>query len=563
MAYKKLGTILREAGLITEEQLNTVLEANKGTNIRLGEALIQRGLLTENQLMKALEKQLGIEYIDLSRTAIPVELANLFSQKIAKKNGVVPVRLEGNNLYLAMSDPLNFLAVQEVRAASRKKIVPMIASEKAVNRAISILYGNVGAARAIEDMKREVLTVKEPVAVYSRTNQESNSYSAPTVRLVNSIIARAVSERASDIHLEPREDQLCVRMRIDGIMRNILTVPKDLEPSVISRIKVMGGINITEHKIPQDGRADVEVHGDDLDLRISTLPTIHGEKLVIRLLDKNSIPIDKTILGLSGSGLEKYNELIRSQSGVIIIAGPTGSGKSSTMYAMINELNTEQVNLITLEDPVEYDIEGINQIQINEKTGMTFSIGLRAALRQDPDILAIGEVRDGETASIAMRAAITGHLVLTTIHTNSVASTIDRLLDIGVEPYLIAGALRGIISQRLVRRICPFCKQGYSPTKEEMDVLGINSEEEHIFYRGTGCPECLHLGYRGRIGVFEIAIVNHQLRRSIVNGMNREEIIKVLKEGSFIPIAENCRKLVLDGMTTVDEAQRVISSASL
>ena len=563
MTYKRLGDLLLSIGLISQQQLDQALTLQQTTKQRLGTVLIENGFITEHQLIEALEMQLGIEFIDLSKTVIPTEMAQVLSKNIARKHNVAPVRVDRDTLYLAMSDPLNFVAIEEVKTATRKKVVPMIASSEAVERAIMTLYGNEGAARAIEEMKRDARGAADMTTVYTTTTLDDDVQSAPTVRLVNSLIGRAVAEQASDIHLEPHEDELRVRMRIDGIMRNILTVPKDLQASVISRLKVMGGMDIAERKVPQDGRANVSVRHTDVDLRMSTLPTIHGEKLVIRLLNKDSQLLSKEALGLEGADLEKYNALVKTQSGVVLIVGPTGSGKSSTMYAMMRELNTEQVNLVTLEDPVEYHIDGINQVQINEKTGMTFSNGLRSILRQDPDIIAVGEIRDGETAQIAMRAAITGHLVLSTIHTSNATAAIDRLLDIGVEPYLIAGAVRGIISQRLVRRVCPHCRQEYRPTAEELRMLGIDSGEDHTFYRGAGCPSCFHTGYRGRIGVFEILHIDQQLRRGIADGLDRDRLQQLLSQSDFVSLAGNCRRLVAQGVTTIEEAWRTINSADL
>lgn len=552
-----------DIGLIDQAQLDRALSIQSKNKKRLGDVLIQNGFITERQLIEALELQLGVEFIDLSKSVIPPEMAQVLSRNIAKKHSVVPVRADRGTLYLAMSDPLNFLAIEEVRTATRKKVVPIIATAEAIDRAILTLYGNEGAARAIEEMKREARDNGGSPQVYSTNAVDEDVQSAPTVRLVNSIIERAAVERASDIHLEPNEEELRVRMRIDGLMRNILTVPKNLQASVISRLKIMGSMDIAERKVPQDGRANVTVKHKDIDLRMSTLPTIFGEKFVIRLLDKDAQILDKDALGLTGTDLERYDTLLKSQSGVILIVGPTGSGKSSTMYTMMRQLNTEQVNLVTLEDPVEYHIDGLNQVQINEKTGMTFSGGLRAILRQDPDIIAVGEIRDGETAQIAMRAAITGHLVLSTVHTSSAAAAIDRLLDIGVEPYIISGAMRGILSQRLVRRICPHCRREYTPTEEELAVLGLSGAAGHPFYRGAGCPMCFHTGYRGRTAVFEVLIVDQPLRRAIRSGADREQIRAVLAQGDFVSLADNCRRLVLEGVTTIEEAARTINSADL
>ncbi len=566
MTYTRLGDLLLSVGLISDEQLNAALQNQKNTKKRLGQELIDEGIITEQQLIEALELQLGVEFIDLSKISIPAELTNILPKNIAKKYSLVPVRVSKNTLYIAMVDPLNFLAVEEVRKATRKKVVPMIATSASVDHTIATLYGNEGAARAIEEMRRELA---DAGAVNSISNDSfatntigDDSQSAPTVRLVNSLIERAVVERASDIHLEPCESEMRVRMRIDGLMRNIMTVPKDLQASVISRLKIMGGMDISERKVPQDGRSNVRVKQADIDLRLSTLPTIYGEKIVIRLLDKNSQLLSKEKIGLVGDDLEKYLYLIGNRSGVVLIAGPTGSGKSSTMYTMIRELNTEDVNLVTLEDPVEYNISGINQVQINEKTGMTFAGGLRSILRQDPDIIAVGEIRDGETAEIAMRAAITGHLVLSTIHTNDALSTIDRLLDVGVEPYLISSALHGVISQRLVRRICPNCRKEYVPTAEELAELELPPDSGYKFYRGEGCPSCFGTGYRGRTGVFEILVLDRKLKNAIADGAKREEITRIAESNKrFVSMKANCHRLVLEGTTTIEEARRIIGSA--
>lgn len=557
MAYKRLGDLLLSVDLITEKDLERALELQKTTKKRLGKVLTEYNIISETQLIEALEMQLGIDFIDLSKTIIPSEMAQVVSKNIAKRHNVVPVKLVKDELYLAMSDPLNFMALEEVKRASHKRVVPMIGTEDAVDRAIITLYGNEGAARAIEEMKREV-TGTEEETVSSSVGDDAGA--APTIRLVNSIIERAATERASDIHLEAREGEMVVRMRVDGVMRNVLTVPKNLQGSVISRLKVMGGMNTSERKVPQDGRSNVRVKSSDIDLRISTLPTIYGEKMVIRLLDKSAHLLSREGIGLSGENAERFSVLMRSNSGVILVAGPTGSGKSSTMYTMMRELNTEGVNLVTLEDPVEYNIDGANQCQINEKTGMTFASGLRSILRQDPDIIAVGEIRDGETAEIAMRAAITGHLVLSTIHTGDAAATLDRLLDIGVEPYLIASALKGVVAQRLVRHICPNCAHEYEPDADELALLGMSGQPGLTLHKGDGCPMCFHTGYRGRVGVFEIMLVEQELRRKISARAPRDEVMAAARKGGMETIADQCRALVRAGITTAAEAVRTINS---
>ena len=564
MAYKRLGDLLQSVGLISDEQLNEALTLQKTTKERLGTLLINHGFITESQLIEALQMQLGIEFIDLSKAVIDPQMSTLVSKNIARKYGVVPVKVDRDRLYLAMKDPMNFMAIEEAKSASRKKVIPMISTSNGIDRAIMNLYGNEGVARAIEEMKQEVGTTAEqtPDNIAGSDIGDEDAVSAPTVRLVNSIIERAATERVSDIHIEPREDDVLVRMRIDGLLHSILTIPKNLQNSVTSRFKIMGGINIAERRIPQDGRANVRIKSQDIDLRLSTLPTIYGEKIVVRLLNKSGDILTKAGIGLAGRDLEKYTKLIQNHSGVVLIVGPTGSGKSSTMYTMIQELNTESVNLVTLEDPVEYNIDGINQVQINEKVGMTFANGLRAILRQDPDIIAVGEIRDGETAEIAMRSAITGHLVLSTIHTNDAISTIDRLNDIGVAPYLTAAALNGVISQRLVRKICPNCKMAYKPTPEDLEVLGMKPDENVEFYKGKGCPHCFDTGYRGRTGVFEILMMNRDTRRCIAESRSRAEFTAAATASSehYTSMKDNCKRLVLEGITTVEEARRTLNS---
>ena len=560
----RLGDLLVSAGLITEEDLMKGLELQKGSGKRLGTVLQEAGMITELEMIEALQMQLGVEFVDLNKITIPTELAQIVPQNIAKQYHIVPVRMIRDELYLAMSDPLNFYAIEEVRRVVKKRVVPMIAMSDSIDRAIQILYGNVGAAKAIEEMKREFASsAEEDEGVDSFAANfigDDDVNQAPAIRLVNSIIERAVAERASDIHIEPREEQLSVRMRIDGLLRDILTIPRELQASVLARIKVMASLDIAERRVPQDGRFNIRIKGKDIDLRISTLPTVYGEKIVARLLDKSAGNLDHTAIGLQGDDINKYDRLIKIKNGVILIVGPTGSGKTTTMYAMINDINTREVNLVTLEDPVEYNVDGVNQVQINEKTGMTFAKGLRAILRQDPDIICIGEIRDGETAEIAMRSAITGHVVLSTIHTSDALGTVERLIDMGVEPYLVASALKGVFSQRLVRRICPDCRQPYHPSEEEQTELGLAYDPNRVFYKGKGCPRCFDTGYRGRTGVFEIFPLTIKVRRLIAAGAGREAIENSLMDPSsgFVSLKDSAIHLVEQGITTTDEVLRVV-----
>ena len=561
----RLGDLLIAAGTITQEELEKGLALQKEQKGRLGEVLISNGIITEQQLIEALQMQLGIEFVDLTKVNIPTELAQVVPKNIAKQYTVVPIRAVKDELYLAMSDPLNFYAIEEVRKAVRRKVVPVLATKDAIEHSIQILYGNEGAARAIEEMRREAgaaETAPEADTAFTSNQLGDDSVSsAPTIRLVNSIIERAVLERASDIHLEPHETELLVRMRIDGIMQDILTVPRDLQNSVLSRLKIMAGLNIAERRVPQDGRFNVRVKDKNIDLRVSTLPTVYGEKIVCRLLDKSGGRIALEAIGLTDEGLAAIKNLLKYRNGVILVVGPTGSGKTTTMYSMIHEINTRDVNLVTLEDPVEYNIEGVNQVQINEKVGLTFASGLRSILRQDPDIIAVGEIRDGETADIAMRAAITGHVVLSTIHTNDAVGTIERLEDIGVEPYLVASAMRGMVSQRLLRKICPNCKQAYTATEEELRDLDIPDEVGLTLYRGKGCPNCFNTGYRGRTAVVEVMTLNSKLRRMISERAPRSAIEEELHkpESGFVSLRESAINLAREGVTTASEILRVVN----
>ena len=560
MAYMRLGDLLIAADAIDQAQLSEALALQKQTGQRLGDVLIDNRIITERQLIDALQMQLGVDFIDLTAVSIPVELAKLVPRAIAKKYCVVPVKLVKDELFVAMSDPLNFVAQEEIKSASHKQVVPMIATRRATEQAIATLYGSEGTARAIEEMKRDAGSSSNDIVPVQMAQRVDAEAAAPTIRFVNSVIERAVTERASDIHLEPQDGEMVVRMRIDGILRKILTVPANLQSTVISRLKIMGGMNISEHKLPQDGRAMVRVRQHEIDLRISSMPTVYGEKVVLRLLDKSQQHITSRTIGLEGDDLAKYEALLKNSSGVILLVGPTGSGKSTTMCAMLQELCSEETNLMTLEDPVEYNIPGVNQCQINEKTGMTFAVGLRAILRQDPDIIAVGEIRDGETGAIAIRSAITGHLVLSTLHTNDSVAAIDRLVDIGVEPYLISSALRGVISQRLVRKVCPHCKKAYRPNAGELELLGLPADSDTQFYRGEGCEECYHTGYRGRRAVFEILTVSGKVRRLISEGASYDELYAAVREGNFVTMRENCRDLVLRGETTAAEAAKAINS---
>ncbi|MDD6678346.1 MAG: GspE/PulE family protein [Firmicutes bacterium] len=560
MAYKRLGDMLVGIGLLTEQQLASALAEQKKNGKKLGTVLVENGYIRQQQLFDALQRQLGVDFVDLTSVTPAPELARVLPRSIAKKYSIVPVRGDSNTLYIALDDPLNFVAVEAAKTATRRKIIPMLATSEGVERAIANLYGSEGAEKAIAELKDEEDASGLQSMVSANIIGADNENAAPTIRLVNSILEYAVNQNASDIHLEPREREMVVRMRIDGVLRKAFTVPKGTQNAVIARIKVMGNMNIAEHKIPLDGRSNIRIGERDIDLRISTLPTVYGEKTVIRLLYKSSSLLSTKGIGLTGKNLKKFNALLENSNGVILIVGPTGSGKSSSMYTMIRQLNTDEVNLVTLEDPVEYNLDGVNQVQINEKVDMTFANGLRSILRQDPDIIAVGEIRDGETAQIAMRAAITGHLVLSTLHTNDAPSTLDRLLDMGVEPYLVSTALKGIISQRLVRRICPNCRTEYTPSAEEQQMLHLPVTPGRRFYKGKGCPACMNTGYRCRTAVFEILVITSEIKRAIADNVPHSELMRIIEASDFEPLISDCVRLVTEGVTTVSEAYRTVNS---
>lgn len=554
MKNKRLGEMLVDAHILSQDKVEEAVKLQANSGKRLGAVLLENGYITETQLIDVLKIQLGIDFIDVNKETIDPSMASIVPKSIAEQYHVVPIKLEKDKLILAMEDPLNFRALEAVKQITKYKVTPYIAYASTVERAILVLYENEGASIAIEQMKQErgIDATFEEVA--KQSDVASKSSAAPTVKLVNSILERSLAEGASDIHIEPRENDMVVRIRVDGRLNQMLTIPKGLQDAVISRFKIMSEMNITEHRIPQDGRAQMtSSDGNVVDLRLSSLPTIYGEKIVIRILTRDKNSLTRTGIGITEKDNERFSRILKNSSGLIMIVGPTGSGKTSTLYTMIEELKSETVNMISLEDPVEFQIEGVTQVAINEKIGLTFASALRSCLRQDPDIISIGEIRDGETASIALRAAMTGHLVLTTVHTEDAVSAIDRLRDLGVEPYLIGGSLRGVVSQRLVRKICPNCREEYTPDSEIIDLAGINPLNKH-FYKGKGCYMCFDSGYKGRTGVFEILTIDSFLRDQISKGINGNELRKLISErGSFTPMIVNGRDLVEKGVTTVDE----------
>ncbi|WP_287194781.1 GspE/PulE family protein [Syntrophothermus sp.] len=553
----RLGELLLQAGAITEDQLQQALKLQKeaGPGQRLGDILVKNGFVTEAELARALEEQLGIRSIDLKIAPIDVEVARRIPENLARRHTAIPVQVVDGALIVAMKDPLDMLAVQDIRLVTGMPVTPLLASEKDILDTIENVFSQ---RRAAEQAARDASRMQEEAAAQAAAALDIES--APAVRLVNSLIENAVRSRASDIHIEPSEKRMRVRNRVDGVLHEVLSTDIRAHAPVVSRIKVMAGLNIAEKRIPQDGKIVTRVDGRPVDLRVATMPTAYGEKVAIRILDRASFFIDKSQLGLSPEDIEKFNRLVSRPWGIILVTGPTGSGKTTTLYAMLAEMDSERKNIATLEDPIEYDMEGISQTQINVQAGLTFASGLRTMLRQDPDIIMVGEIRDEETAEIAARAALTGHLVLSTLHTNDAASTVIRLMDMGLMPYLIASSLAGVIAQRLVRKVCPDCREKYDAGPEEKRILGMPEDEALLLVRSGGCVACRGTGYRGRTGVFEIMEVDGELRKLINRGVSADEVREAALLKGMVPLWEDCRRKVLEGITTLEEALRVTSS---
>lgn len=544
---KKLGEILREENLISETQLQSALARQKQTDERLGKILVGMGFVEETTILRILETKLGIPVIDLSRRKISASVARMISEQLAEKYKVIPVERENNRVVLAMADPLNVFAIDEVRMVTGCDIEPAIASETDIDAAIAASFHGGFNERADE--------------FYEETGFELESGDeddAPVVKLVNQMIAQAVAGRASDIHVEPNDRELRVRYRVDGILTDASQFPKRMAAAVISRLKIMADLDIAERRVPQDGRVQMKIDNKDIDFRVSTLPTIFGEKVVLRVLDKSRGLLNMEELGFLHDVLAKFRTVITHPYGIILVTGPTGSGKTTTLYSVLNDLNSPEKNIITLEDPVEYTLNGINQVQLNVKAGLTFASGLRSVLRQDPDIIMVGEIRDAETAKIAIQSAMTGHLVLSTLHTNSAASTLTRLVEMGIEPFLVASSVVGIIAQRLVRRLCPDCKDPYEPPAALAEKLGLAKEpgEKLVFYQPQGCPACNNTGFRGRLAVQEVMFIGSAIRDLVTTKATAEQIESAAVEQGMISLREDGLRKVVLGLTSLEEVMR-------
>ncbi|WP_312124616.1 GspE/PulE family protein [Lysinibacillus boronitolerans] len=545
---KRLGDLLVESGVVTAQQLEYAL-TNKTKEEKLGDFLIREGILTEQQLIEVLEFQLGIPHIHLNQYSISPDLLQLVPAELAKRANIIPIRREKNKLFIAMADPMDYFAIEEVRMTTGCQIETSIAAKDDLYRTLTKYYD------LQESMEAALLDLD---ATNVEAQEEIEREDSPIVRLVNQIIANGVAQRASDIHFDPQETELRVRYRIDGVLKTERSLPKHMQNIVLARIKIMGNLNITENRIPQDGRIKSNVNFKPVDIRLSTLPTVYGEKVVMRILDLSNVAnaIDK--LGFTEKNELLFRRMISHPNGILLITGPTGSGKSSTLYAALNHLNEDGVNIITVEDPVEYQLDGVNQIQVKEEVGLTFATGLRSILRQDPDIVMIGEVRDLETAQIAVRASLTGHLVLSTLHTNSAAESISRLQDMGIEPFLLSSSIVGIMAQRLVRRVCRDCGETYALTQHEKDMLGRNGIEGATHARrGRGCPSCNHTGYRGRMAIHEILPIDRQIKEMILNRSGDQSIRDYMRQEGFYTLLVDGLLKVVEGKTTISEVLRV------
>ena len=551
---KRIGDLLLEYNYITDVELREALEVQKATGKKLGEIFINSGIISESDLLGVLELQLGLNRVYIDMIKVDKEVVNLVPEFLAKKYNAFPIGIENNELVVAMNDPLNILAEEDLSIASGYPIKIALSSEGEIKQMINKYYSESYMEKTAEHLKAHLEEKeKEQEDIVEQIDGTEN---APTVKLIDTIIANAVRSKASDIHIEPFSNRVVVRYRIDGQLKKQFESSREPLAAMITRIKILSDMDIAEKRIPQDGKILTKVDGVDVDLRVSVLPAVYGEKVVIRILDRSAYMVEKDQLGLEGEDLEKINKIVSNPYGIVLVTGPTGSGKTTTLYSLLRDLNKESVNLVTVEDPVEYAMDGITQVNVNAKAGLTFASGLRSILRQDPDVVMIGEIRDAETAEIAIRAAITGHLVLSTIHTNDAPSSVMRLQDMGIQPYLVATAVKGIIAQRLIRKICPNCKQGYLASDYEKSILGL-PDQRVILYRGTGCSRCNDTGYKGRMGIYEIMDISSDVKDVIYKNGNAEEIRNVAVKRGMNTLNRSAAKAVLSGKTTVDELLRV------
>lgn len=530
---RKLGDLLKEAGLITEEQIIQALEHKKERQ-KLGDVLVEQGYLTERQLLEVLEVHLKIASVSLYRFPINEQLIELIPKEVARANILMPIELHENSLTVAMNDPLDYYAIDDLELATGFEIKPVLATKDDILQAINKYY----------DLDEDF-------------EADASDEHAPAVRILDQILQTGVTLRASDVHLDPSEAKIAVRYRVDGMLRNERVLPKRIQNALIARVKILANLNITETRMPQDGRIRLVIDAKPIDLRVSTLPTVFGEKVVIRILDLTNILKKLTELNLVQDTLTKYQEVISRPSGLILLTGPTGSGKTTTLYSSINELNREDVNIITVEDPVEYQLEGINQVQVNSSVGLTFATGLRSILRQDPNIIMVGEIRDKETAEIAIRSALTGHLVFSTLHTNSAIDAIPRLFDMGIEPYLVVSALTGVMAQRLVKRVCKDCQYQRKATPLEQEVFNKRQIEIDQIMDSSGCDSCRGTGYRGRMAIHELLVIDEEIKSMMMSRASLSEIKQYVRQHGMDFLIDDGLQKVKQGLTTLEEVMRI------
>jgi type IV pilus assembly protein PilB len=547
-----LGALLAEEGIVTQEALARGLELHQQTGLPLARVLLDEHLVDERDLVRVLARSIGLEFVDLREVTVDPAAASLVPESLAARYAAVPIGFDGDRLVVAMADPANVLAIDDIRAITGREVVAKVATRGDVEEAIHRL---ASLNTSVSDLAE--LAAEDSIEAQDLAALEAVADEAPVVKLVNMLITRASADRASDIHIEPTERDLRVRFRIDGVLHEIMRTPRSITNAVVSRLKIMADIDIAERRRPQDGRINLRVGGRQLDLRVSTLPTIYGEKVVMRLLDTSTALLELEDLGFSQHTLEGYRVSYSKPYGTILVVGPTGSGKSTTLYATLNVLNKPETNIITIEDPVEYRLPGVNQVQVNRKAGLTFASGLRSFLRQDPDVMLVGEIRDGETAAIAIESALTGHLVLSTLHTNDAPSSVSRLIEMGVEPFLVGSALDSVLAQRLARRLCDHCKEAYEPT-ESMVIEAGWDEPPRTLYRAVGCKVCSNTGYRGRLAVHELMMVSEDIERLAVERVSTDTLKRAAIEAGMRTLRQDGMTKVADGVTSLEEILRVV-----
>ncbi|EHJ01427.1 type II secretion system protein E [Clostridium sp. DL-VIII] len=551
---RRLGNILVNAGKITGYQLQEALKSQKALGKKLGEILVESKIITEEDIIEAIEQQTGIKKVDLNLINFDRKAITLIPQNLCDKYILIPFGFDNNRIKIALADPLNIFAIDDVAISTGFEIESFISKKDDIKKFIGIYYSSQQVNNAAMQLSKESTKTSKSIKAVDEMNEVN---SAPVVKMVDYLFKNSIEMKTSDIHIEPFEHEIRIRYRIDGKLQTVNTLGIESLGPLVTRIKILAGLNIAEKRIPQDGRIMVNVDGMEIDLRVSILPVVNGEKIVIRILNTGGSVLDKKQLGMSDDNINKLNRIVSNPHGIILVTGPTGSGKSTTLYSILNELNSSSVNIITVEDPVEYTMNGINQVSVNEKAGLTFASGLRSILRQDPDIIMIGEIRDEETAEIATRAAITGHLVLSTLHTNDAPSSIARLVDMGVKPYLVSTSVVGVMAQRLVRKICNNCKKEYEASEYEKEILGQDVNEPLILYKGKGCGYCNQTGYLGRIGIYEIMEMTRKHREAINSGANSDIIRDISIENGMKTLESECKDLVLQGMTTIEELSTI------